>query len=72
MSQDLALSNTVALTDDVPEHDLQRGCVGTIVEQLAPDTYEVEFTDDDGTPYALAPLADTQLLKVRTTPRAVS
>jgi hypothetical protein len=70
MPQDLTLLDVVVLTEDVPEHDLQRGHVGTIVEQLARDTYEVEFTDDDGTPYALAPLKEAQLLKLRTTPRA--
>jgi len=30
MSQDLTLLDTVVLTEDVPEHDLQRGHVGSI------------------------------------------
>jgi len=70
MPQDLDLLDVVVLTEDVPAHDLQRGHVGTIVEHLAPGTFEVEFADDDGTPYALAPLDEHQLLKLRTTPRA--
>jgi hypothetical protein len=36
---------------------------------LNSDTYEVEFSDDDGRPYAIVPLESHQLLKLRTTPR---
>jgi hypothetical protein len=39
---------TVALLNDMPERHLRRGQVGTIVERLAPDVYEVEFSDDEG------------------------
>ena len=52
MSQPIRLHDVVALLTDVPERGLQRGQVGTIVEQLGPDTYEVEFSDDDGRTYA--------------------
>jgi len=69
MLQDLDLLDAVVLTEDVPERDLRRGHVGTIVEVLTPDTYEVEFSDDEGRPYALVPLKSHQLLKLRTTPR---
>jgi hypothetical protein len=43
---------TVALLNDIPERKLRRGQVGTIVERLAPDVYEVEFSDDEGRTYA--------------------
>jgi len=69
MSHNLELLDAVVLTEDVPERDLRRGHVGTIVEVLAHDTYEVEFSDDDGRPYAIAPLKSRQLLKLRTAPR---
>jgi hypothetical protein len=36
----------VALLDDVPAEGLRRGQVGTVVEDLAPGVYEVEFSDD--------------------------
>ena len=52
MKNKVKLLDVVALTYDLPEHDLQRGQVGTVVEILAPDAYEVEFADNDGRPYA--------------------
>jgi hypothetical protein len=35
----------VALTSDIPEKNLRRGQVGTVLEILTPDTVEVEFSD---------------------------
>ncbi len=52
MKNKVKLLDVVALTDDLPERELQRGQVGTVVEVLAPDVYEVEFTDNDGRTYA--------------------
>ena len=52
----------VALLDPLPEHGLKRGQVGTVVEQLAPDAYEVEFSDDDGRTYASVGIPAPQLL----------
>ena len=42
----------VALLEDLPEADLVRGQVGTVVESWAPGVYEVEFADDNGRTYA--------------------
>lgn len=36
----------VALTQDIPEKNLRRGQVGTVVEMLATDGVEVEFSDE--------------------------
>ena len=45
----IKLLDVVALTEDIPEHDLKRGEVGTIVEILSDGkAYEVEFNDDNG------------------------
>lgn len=45
----IRLLDVVALTTDLPEHNLVRGQVGTIVEILANGkAYEVEFSDRDG------------------------
>jgi hypothetical protein len=58
----IKLLDTVALVDDVPERKLKRGEVGTVVEVLAPDAFEVEFSDDDGQTYAELSLRAEQLI----------
>jgi len=62
MSQSIKLLDVVALTRDVPERAIRRGQVGTVVEELESDTFEVEFSDDDGRTYATAALPASQLL----------
>lgn len=54
--------DVVALLEDLPERDLQRGQVGTVVEQLAPDAFEVEFSDNAGRTYASLALHSDQLM----------
>jgi hypothetical protein len=44
--------------------------VGTVVEELAPDVYEVEFSDDDGRLYAMLPVEADKLMKLRHAPVA--
>lgn len=58
----IKLLDTVALIDDLPERKLKRGEVGTVVEILAPDVYEVEFSDDEGQTYAELALRAEQLI----------
>ena len=58
----MKLLATVALTEDVASKGLRRGQVGTIVEILEPDTFEVEFSDNDGRTYAMLPLRAEQLM----------
>ncbi len=48
----ICLLDVVALTEALPERDLSRGQVGTVVETLAPDVFEVEFSDNDARTYA--------------------
>jgi Domain of unknown function (DUF4926) len=64
----LNLLDVVALKEDLPQHNLSAGQVGTIVETLAPDVYEVEFSDDDGQTYAMLPLHRQQLLQLKYQP----
>jgi hypothetical protein len=52
----------VALLEDLPSRNLQRGQVGTVVEALAPDVFEVEFSDNNGRAYATCPLRSRQLM----------
>ena len=64
MAEAIQLLDVVALTDDLPKHGLYRGQVGTLVEELAPNVYEVEFSDTNGRTYALAPVHVSQCLKL--------
>jgi hypothetical protein len=64
----MELLSVVALLEDVPEHALRRGQVGTVVEELAPGVYEVEFIDDEGRTYASLPLRSEQLMRLHHEP----
>jgi hypothetical protein len=66
----IQLLDVVALTVDLPERQLKRGQVGTIVELLAPGVFEVEFSDDEGRTYAQAALRADQLLALHYAPQA--
>ena len=63
------LLDVVALTTDLPDSGLVRGQVGTAVEILGPDVYEVEFSDDRGRTYAQLPLRTDQLLVLHYEPQ---
>jgi hypothetical protein len=58
----MKLLDVVALIEDLPEKRLLRGQVGTIVEQLTPEVFEVEFADITGRTYASVALPKTQLM----------
>jgi hypothetical protein len=62
MNTGIKLLDVVALTEDLPERRLLRGQVGTVVEPLAADVFEVEFTDNDGRAFASLALHAKQLL----------
>ena len=62
------LHSVVALTEDLPEQNLVRGQVGTIVDTWASDVYEVEFCDDNGHTYAMAALNASQLMRLHHEP----
>jgi hypothetical protein len=66
---DLELLSVVALTEDLPGEGLLRGQVGTIVEKLAPNIYEVEFSDDAGETYAMVPISATLLMRLHHEPK---
>lgn len=68
----LQLLDVVALKTPLPNHHLQAGQVGTIVEHLAFDVYEVDFSDDEGQTYAMLPLHGSQLLKLAYEPERLS
>jgi hypothetical protein len=64
----LSVLDVVALLAEVTEHDLARGQVGTVVEELSDDTVEVEFSDDEGRTYAEVALPKDLLLVLRHRP----
>ena len=58
----IKLLDVVALTEDVPEHNLKRGEVGTVVEILSNgEAFEVEFSDDNGQMYKCLSFLASQL-----------
>jgi hypothetical protein len=56
------LLDVVALTEDLSEHNLSQGQVGTVVEKFTPDVFEVEFSDNNGRTYAMLALRADQLM----------
>jgi hypothetical protein len=60
--RNIKVLDTVALIEDLPDRKLKRGEVGTVVEILAPDVYEVEFSDDEGQTYAELALRRDQVV----------
>jgi hypothetical protein len=63
-----SLLDVVALLSDLPAQQLARGQVGTVVEQLDENTSLVEFSDEQGRAYAVAPCPVTELLALHYVP----
>ena len=59
----IKLLDVVALIVDLPDYDLWRGQVGTVVETLANGTaFEVEFSDRDGRTFESIGLRPDQIM----------
>ena len=69
MKSEIQLLDVVALTMDVPNHNLFRGEIGAVVECYPNDGYEVEFVSLDGHTYALVALRGNQLIPLRQKPQ---
>ncbi len=69
MTRKINKLDVVALMGDVPARGLVRGQVGTMVETLEPNVYEIEFSDDHGRTYAELALREDQLLVLHYRPR---
>lgn len=55
----------VALTEDLPDHKLTRGQIGTVVEHLEREGEHallVEFSDEQGQTYAMVDICPGQLM----------
>jgi hypothetical protein len=63
MRDTINLFDMVALTVDLPEHNLWRGQVGTVVESLARGgAFEVAFCDSEGRTYTSLGLRPDQMM----------
>ncbi len=59
------LLDVVALLEDKPAERLVAGQVGTVVEVLSPDVFDVEFLDANGRTIAIAELNRAELLALK-------
>ena len=66
----IELLGVVALTEDLPARGLRRGQVGTIVERLGHDIFEVEFSDNQGHAYATLAVKTENLIVLHYEPTA--
>ncbi len=66
------LLEAVALAEDLPNRKLRAGEVGTVVELLDADAYEVEFCNERGETYAEFALRADQIIPLHTRGRALS
>jgi hypothetical protein len=62
------LLDIVALSEDLPKEGLLKGQVGTIVEILSDEIFEVEFSNNKGITYSLLPLKSSQLIQLHFNP----
>ena len=62
----IKLLDTVTLVVDLPERKLKHGEIGTVVEILALDVFEVEFCDDEGQTRVELALRSNQLIPFQT------
>ena len=60
----IELYELVALLEDLPDDNLYRGQVGTVIEIYSPDAFEVEFSDRKGITYGLQSFRADQLLRL--------
>ena len=71
MKHEIRLLDAVALIEDLPDRNLRRGQVGTVVESLAPGVFEVEFSDNEGRTYAQLALRAEQLMVLHHEPAKI-
>ncbi len=62
MADAVKLLDVVAITEDLPKKGLRSGQVGTVVERLRENVFEVEFNDNEGRAYAFAALPAAKLM----------
>ena len=69
MTEKFQLLDVITLTEDLPDENLWRGQVGTVVEILADGkAFEVEFSDREGRVYESLGLRPEQMMLLRFEP----
>jgi hypothetical protein len=68
----IKLLEAVALAEDLPARKLHTGEVGTVVELLGLDAYEVEFCSERGETYAEFALRADQIIPLHTRGKALA
>ena len=56
--------NSVALVEAIPEYDLVQNQVGSILENVEPDSYRVQFKDNEGQPGVILMLSAAKLFRI--------
>lgn len=62
MTMEIKILDAVAVIEDLPEHGLRRGEVGTVVDAWKDGAFEVEFSDESGEAYAFIALHANKLM----------
>lgn len=71
--ENIKLLDVVALMEDIPEHHLHRGQVGTIVEVFeGGKAFEVEFSDQRGRTYESIGIDSSKLMILQYEPVLVA
>jgi len=69
----IELLDAVALTEDMPEHNLHRGQVGTVVEVFnGGEAFEIEFADLNGRTYEMLAVVPSKLMVLQYEPEAIA
>ncbi|MFZ1322351.1 MAG: DUF4926 domain-containing protein [Ignavibacteria bacterium] len=58
----IKVTDVIALLADIPDKKLIKGQVGTIVEILSDNNYEVEFCNPKGETVSISPVESNNLL----------
>ena len=72
MASEIKLLDVVALTQDISDRGLRRGHVGTVVEELATEVFEVELSDDQGRAYASLAIDADRLMVLHYAPSKIA
>jgi hypothetical protein len=70
MENTIQLLDVVALLDNIEKKGVGVGQVGTVIEILDENAFEVEFCDNNGQTYAVLALRSDQLMPLRYSPQA--
>jgi hypothetical protein len=70
MENTIKLLDVVALLDNIEKKGVGVGQVGTVIEILDENAFEVEFCDNNGQTYAVLALRSDQLMPLRYSPQA--